>query len=351
MSKRMASESHDDEPTPKRIRNHDGTKVLSPLADHGAWHILEQYLTTNMTYPQIEVSFSSYLGDRYNGDDWKDAHDALFSSDGDDSLALENLLAVKARHAPQGASGPLNIVTPQKESAISTSAPKAASRLKSTCIQRPKNPFINDEASDDDEKEKEEEEEEEEENPQSEGDDGPSAQSSNVTSLLGPSSAKDRLAIAIDHIFDRYAENASHRAASSYGAVQSRMYLLHVHRSATQHVAEHLRSNGFAVTISPWIPSQLYAVSDSPRTIAISLNFLSSSVKEYIRISEEEQAAVERSRSTLPNPGWVKITQGKYKGDIGYVFYSKQSNDLVAILIPPRDFPYHMPARSVVLLD
>ncbi|KAG2739746.1 hypothetical protein P692DRAFT_20756585, partial [Suillus brevipes Sb2] len=96
---------------------------------------------------------------------------------------------------------------------------------------------------------------------------------------------------------------------------------------------------------------QLYAVSDSPRTIATMLNLLSSSVKDYTHISEEERAAVERSRSTLPNPGWVKITQGKYKGDIGYVFDPKQLNDFVTVLIPPRDFPYDMPKRSVALLD
>lgn len=105
------------------------------------------------------------------------------------------------------------------------------------------------------------------------------------------------------------------------------------------------------MTVSPWIPSQLYAISDSPRTIATSLNLLSSSVKEYIHISEEEQAALERSRPILPNPGWVKITQGKYKGDIGYVFDSEQANTLITILIPPRDFPYDMPPRSVALLN
>jgi hypothetical protein len=72
----------------------------SPLADQGAWSILEQFLTTDMTYPQMEESFSSYLGDRYVADGWKDARDALFSGDGDDSIALANLCALKARHMP-----------------------------------------------------------------------------------------------------------------------------------------------------------------------------------------------------------------------------------------------------------
>ncbi|KAG1820994.1 uncharacterized protein BJ212DRAFT_1478095 [Suillus subaureus] len=74
--------------------------VPSPLADQGAWCILEQFLTTNMTYPQMEETFSSYLGDQYVADDWKDARNALFSGNGDDSIALTNLYALKARHMP-----------------------------------------------------------------------------------------------------------------------------------------------------------------------------------------------------------------------------------------------------------
>jgi hypothetical protein len=45
----------------------------SPLEDEGAWRILFQYLTTEMTYPQMEEEFISYLGNRYCANDWKDA--------------------------------------------------------------------------------------------------------------------------------------------------------------------------------------------------------------------------------------------------------------------------------------
>ncbi|KAG1795958.1 uncharacterized protein HD556DRAFT_1307185 [Suillus plorans] len=339
MSKCTASESHGDEPIPKHVRNHEGMRAPSPLADHGTWRILEQYLTTDMTYPQMEVAITLHLGDRYNADDWKDACDVLFSSDGNDNLTLANLLALKARHVPQCASGPSTIVTQCKNFATSMSAPKAASRLKNA---HPKNPFIDDEASDNEE-EDEEEEEEEEENFQLEGDDGSSMGLLNVACLPATLLAKDK--------YKGDVPNTYPRAASSSCTIKCRMYLLHFHRSATQCVAEHLRSKGFVVTISSWIPSQIYAISDSPRTIAISLDLFSSSVKDYICILEEEQAAIGRSHFTLPNPGWVKITQGKYKGDIGYVFDSKQSNEFVTVLIPPCDFPYDMPKRFVALLD
>jgi transcription elongation factor len=74
-------------------------------------------------------------------------------------------------------------------------------------------------------------------------------------------------------------------------------------------------------------------------------------VKEYLRISEEEQEAVMSSRSTFCNPMWVRIKRGRYKGDIGYVFDPDQLNGLIAVLIPLRDFPYSMSQGSVALLD
>jgi hypothetical protein len=78
-----------------------GTTSPSSLADEGAWHILEQFLSTDMTYADMEEALLSYLGDRYRADDWKDARAALFSGDGDDSIALTNLLTLKATHVLQ----------------------------------------------------------------------------------------------------------------------------------------------------------------------------------------------------------------------------------------------------------
>ncbi|KAG2744346.1 hypothetical protein P692DRAFT_20745736 [Suillus brevipes Sb2] len=99
MSKRVAS--NDDAPTAKRLRIDEGQYRTAPLADEGAWRILEDYLTTSMTYPQMEEAFRSYLGVRYSEDEWKEAQHALFSGDGDDDVALENLRVVKAKHMPQ----------------------------------------------------------------------------------------------------------------------------------------------------------------------------------------------------------------------------------------------------------
>jgi ribosomal protein L24 len=118
------------------------------------------------------------------------------------------------------------------------------------------------------------------------------------------------------------------------------------------YIAEHLRSRGFNVTASIWTAGQLYVVADSPRTITASLPTSHAfAVKQYTRISEEERRAVDGSVSKLPNPAWVRIKCGKHKSDIGYVFDPDPSNGLIAILVPPRCFPYPMPSGSVALLD
>ncbi|KIK36454.1 hypothetical protein CY34DRAFT_109516, partial [Suillus luteus UH-Slu-Lm8-n1] len=135
MSKRASF--NEGEQTRKRIRLIDGNCQPEPLADAGAWELLEKYLTTDMTYPQLEEEFSSYLGDRYVFDDWKDARDALFSGDGDDSIALANLRALKASHIPLLSSSPWTdgplLSTPVEQ----RRPPKSRiDRLSSTRIQR-----------------------------------------------------------------------------------------------------------------------------------------------------------------------------------------------------------------------
>jgi hypothetical protein len=122
--------------------------------------------------------------------------------------------------------------------------------------------------------------------------------------------------------------------------------------NVTDYIAAHLRKQKFSIKVSAWIAGQLYMVADSPKTIAKSLPFsLYLAVKQYVRISDEEREVVERSYYKLPNPAWVKIKCGKYQGDIAQVFDSNLPNGFVAVLVPPRDFPYPMPPRSRSLLD
>lgn len=144
MSKRASSSN--DKQTSKRVRIDEGESQYdiinfiihkcntgsqkAPLADERAWKFLEQFLTTDMTYSQMEEALLSYLGDRYSADDWKEARDALFSGDGNDSIALGNLRAVKAKHLPQASSSSAN------GSSVSTSALRTDGRSSSTRVQQ-----------------------------------------------------------------------------------------------------------------------------------------------------------------------------------------------------------------------
>jgi ribosomal protein L24 len=130
------------------------------------------------------------------------------------------------------------------------------------------------------------------------------------------------------------------------------IFQLSITGNITDYVAEHLRKKEFRVTVSAWIAGQLYVLADSPKAISDSLPFsLYLAVKQYVRISDEEREAVERSCRKIPNPAWVRIKHEKYKGDIAQVFDSDLPNDFVAVLVPPRDFPYSMPRGSRSLLD
>ncbi|KAG2741267.1 hypothetical protein P692DRAFT_20880256 [Suillus brevipes Sb2] len=234
MSKRAASD--DDTPSAKRMRTDEGSQT-APLNDEHAWRIMEDFLTTDMTYPKMEEVFLSYLGDRYAEGEWKEARDALFSGDGDDNVALENLRAVKAKHisiSPASCAPKDHPVTDRRLS---------QARVRPT--RRPaksKNPYLDLYAGEDNEEEEEEEEEEEDSADESR------SKSRSVTCLPGSSSAT-RFAAVIDGLANRIEDtrcNASqdHRPLppiseliTSALSQDGRMYLVHVHRNVTDFIA------------------------------------------------------------------------------------------------------------------
>ncbi|KAG1739739.1 hypothetical protein EDB19DRAFT_1828733 [Suillus lakei] len=199
----------------------------SPLVDEGAWQILFQYLTTEMTYPQMEEEFLSYLSDRYCADDWKDTRDALFSADdlNDDATPLANLQALYAKHcvpvAPllSDTAGPLEN-SPSVATAAKTPGRSSAYTHKS-CHRSRQRP-----------REEEEDLGEEEEDSGGEEEGYGSMWSWLITSLPKPS-AKQTFLSAVNNIFNKVNTSKSsdrhlpYRAAWSPGMIQSRMYLLH----------------------------------------------------------------------------------------------------------------------------
>ncbi|KAG1741377.1 hypothetical protein EDD22DRAFT_851700 [Suillus occidentalis] len=248
MSKHTACTTSDDECSSKRVQsaNDVGNRQTapSPLTDQGAWCIFEQFLTTNMTYPQMEEAFSSYLSDQYIADDWKDARDALFSADGDDSIALANIHALKARHMPLPSSS-----SRMNSRLLSTpSRTDSSNHIKQSRKQLKSNLYIITEADEKEEEEGEEEDEEDEE--------GPSMRLPTVTHLSGPS-AKDRLAAAFNNIYDRIQENppssseghhAHHCKAASFPQA--------IEGNGTDYIAKHLQSQGLLVIVFSWVAGQ-----------------------------------------------------------------------------------------------
>ncbi|KAG2336942.1 hypothetical protein BDR05DRAFT_952975 [Suillus weaverae] len=129
-------------------------------------------------------------------------------------------------------------------------------------------------------------------------------------------------------------------------------YLRVAYQMEVIYIAKYLQGKGFSVTVSPWLPGQLYMVSDSPRTITSSLpSSHKLSVKDYHCILDEEHIVVENSEIKFPNPSWVRVKSGMYKGAIGYVFDPDQSDLFVDVLVAVQEFPYTMPSRSEALLD
>ncbi|KAG2746207.1 hypothetical protein P692DRAFT_20738667 [Suillus brevipes Sb2] len=108
----------------------------SALMDNHAWEFMVQFLTTAMTYPEMEDAFfanegvsTAYLGDRYSPDDWAEARDALWSGEGNDELSLENLLRVKDRYLPR-------VSVPTEDSSVSRSESRTDTRFSISRVRR-----------------------------------------------------------------------------------------------------------------------------------------------------------------------------------------------------------------------
>ncbi|KAG1771376.1 hypothetical protein EV702DRAFT_1201978 [Suillus placidus] len=284
MSKRAAP--HDDQPSAKRARL-QGASPASALTDPGAWLILEQFLTTLITYSDTEVAFAAYLGDCHCLNDWTEARLALFSGDGNDALALSNLLELKWKLIPDSAS-----------STIASTSTSAAVVMHPHRSRQPKNLFIDNEADED-------EQEQEQDNLELEILAGPSRHVM-VMQLPAPN---HKFSAAVNRLQDKYTDDMS-RSSETY--IQNTTYMFHVYRTVTQFVADHLEKQGFSV---------------------------------------RESESVDCTNLKLPDPCRVQIKSGKYKGDVAYVFDPDQTNNFVMVLILPRDFLYPMPKGSVMLFD
>jgi hypothetical protein len=68
----------------------------SPFSNHGAWDILRQFASSDMTLPQAEEKLLAHLGDRYKDADWRPALKAIMDAEGDVTQAQDAVQAYAA---------------------------------------------------------------------------------------------------------------------------------------------------------------------------------------------------------------------------------------------------------------
>ncbi|KAG1777581.1 hypothetical protein EV702DRAFT_1225171 [Suillus placidus] len=262
------------------------------LQDTTAWDILEHFLTTDLTFRNMETKFHAYLGHHHDPSDWTEARQALFSVYSE--LQLEIMPSSIAQNL---------------------------------------------EADD-----AEDEDEEEEEVEVLDFEPG----QAKVTHLP---SRKHMLSDAVARIEEMINHSGSIYAQCLVSLPPPRAVGF-IPKRRMQFIADHLENQGLEIVISPWIPSHIYITSDSPRTIlSMFPDQYKSSIKNWDVVKEDEQAEVNMLRLQFPYPAWLRIKRGKYRDGIAYLFDCKQSDNFVTVLVPPRDFPYIMPKGSIALFN
>ena len=60
--------------------------------------MFEEFLTSDMGYGQLADKMKTHLSSRYRWEDWKEIKKVLFSGDGDNGLALQNVRAIRPQY-------------------------------------------------------------------------------------------------------------------------------------------------------------------------------------------------------------------------------------------------------------
>ncbi|KAG1839350.1 hypothetical protein F4604DRAFT_1940856 [Suillus subluteus] len=343
-----------------------------PLQDEAAWDILEEYLTSEMNFPQMEAKLVSHLGSRYHEEDWTEATRALFSADEDNVQALANLRAVKARHilpgtvaAPsrgsihQSACAWFDQVADIESRFTSSSGPArvdtssqpvpSSSEIARQTIKR----FIQDEISSSHAYHLLEVE-----------------FTDNPTSLAHWESVLDAIVDAVTcearlKIFDMRAfhvvESISSPASAAVSDQSSRgigifekpvsstqdngmasardlpTWLVTMPFSKTSFLAAQLKSKGFEVYTHSTLPGRLCVKAEN--TVVIRKAWPSSHTNcffDIIFVPQEDQI---HSKRNLTIPGWCQPIRGQYRHDVGYASSYDPQTDTITLLVASREVP------------
>ncbi|KAI6097970.1 hypothetical protein EDD16DRAFT_1527431 [Pisolithus croceorrhizus] len=117
--------------------------------------------------------------------------------------------------------------------------------------------------------------------------------------------------------------------------------------SAQIFIHEYMKSRGVDIISVPWLPCRLYVAGTCSAEVR---NHLPpshrSATKEIILLPPAEATSLTtfKAQQTLPIWTWVHIKKGLYKGDIGFVERSNQTD--VTLIVAPREHPYNLPQQS-----
>ncbi|KAI6163467.1 hypothetical protein EDD17DRAFT_1756049 [Pisolithus thermaeus] len=305
------------------------------LKDPSAWRLMMDWAQDKIGFSELDDRMRAY-GPRYIPEEWKVLIDEVFMllDPGVESTSSPSLVIERAMES-QGIS--LSAAPPAPSFQASTQS--TSSSQSATCHHRKScgvtqnkrrklnsSIFLDIDAEDEGKEDEGEEEEEDEEGRHNYG-----------PQQVGPS-GKGSYLRTIDTLCERFHRGTwevtvsndplvTQLPTSIFPPPRNNIYIVEFYSASARMFAfEYVKTQGFEVTTLPWLPHRLH--------------------KEIVLLPLQEGTSilVYKAWQVLPTRNWVRIKQSAYKGDIGYVEESTESEAVV--LIAPCQLPYDLPEES-----
>ncbi|KAI6131107.1 hypothetical protein EDD16DRAFT_1515266 [Pisolithus croceorrhizus] len=317
------------------IQESSSSTAVPLLKDPSAWRLMMDWAQDKIGFSELDDRMRAY-GPRYIPEEWKVLIDEVFmlSDPGVESTSSPSLVIERAMES-QGIS--LLAAPPAPSfwaSTRSTSSSQSATCrcCKSCRVTQNKRRKLNSSVFldiDTEDKGEEDEGEEEEEDEEGRRNYGPQQ--------VGPS-GKGSYLWTINTLCERFHCGAWEVTVSNDPLVMqlptsifplphNNIYIVEFYSaSARTFTFEYVKTQGFEVMTLPWLPHRLH--------------------KEIVLLPPQEGTSilVYKAQQVLPTRNWVRIKQSAYKGNIGYVEESTESEAVV--LVAPRQLPYDLPEES-----
>ncbi|KAI6124123.1 hypothetical protein EV401DRAFT_1886515 [Pisolithus croceorrhizus] len=330
-----STEARASPPSVSGIQEYSSSTAVPLLKDPSAWRLMMDWAQDKIGFSELDDRMRAY-GPHYIPEEWKVLIDEVFmlSDPGVESTSSPSLVIKRAMES-QGIS--LSAAPPAlsfQASTRSTSSSQSATHhhrkscgvTQSKCHKLNSSIFLNIDAEDEGEEDEGEEEEEDEEGRRNYG-----------PQQVGPS-GKGSYLRTIDTLCEQFHCGAREATVSNDPLVMqlptsifppphNNIYIVEFYSaSARTFTFEYIKTQGFEVTTLPWLPHRLH--------------------KEIVLLPPQEGTSilVYKAQQVLPTRNWVRIKQSAYKGDIGYVEESAESEAVV--LVAPRQLPYDLPEES-----